>query len=468
MKDNFIKSSAIYFIGTLLLRGISFFTLPIYTRLMLPEDYGLYSLFTASLSIVTIFIGLQIQGTVNLSYNSRSEEEFESYVANISIFPFIILLLCLGALVIIPSLINVLQVPSLMYGVMMLVQAFIGVVVSIYTSELIIKKQPKKHLCFSLVFTLLTVLLSVSFVLMMRNQSYFAMVMASTLANIIVFSYILMKYIKRVNVKSLKQDWLHGLKLSLPLIFHVLSHQVLNVADRFMLAYFKTDIDVAIYSVIYSVGAIVQMIWTSINNAWVPWYFDHLREKCHDLIKVYAKQYIIFFSVGTTLFLLASPEITLVLGGKQYESGIYSVPLIVLAYFFVFLYGFYVNYEFAKEKTTIIPIATLLAAIVNIVLNIYIIPKYGIIGASFTTAVSYFLMLMFHYIVVVKGMKHRDFPDYYMWISIFAIFISMLVTYLAIHHFIIRCILCISIIIVYSLYLYYFVMKRNQLKLMKK
>ena len=181
MKDNFIKSSAIYFIGTLLLRGISFFTLPIYTRLMLPEDYGLYSLFTASLSIVTIFIGLQIQGTVNLSYNSRSEEEFESYVANISIFPFIILLLCLGALVIIPSLINVLQVPSLMYGVMMLVQAFIGVVVSIYTSELIIKKQPKKHLCFSLLFTLLTVLLSVSFVLMMRNQSYFAMVMASTL-----------------------------------------------------------------------------------------------------------------------------------------------------------------------------------------------------------------------------------------------------------------------------------------------
>ena len=77
-------------------------------------------------------------------------------------------------------------------------------------------------------------------------------------------------------------------------------------------------------------------------------------------------------------------------------------------------------------------------------------------------------MLMFHYVVVVKGMKHRDFPDYYMWISMLAVFVSMLVTYLVIHHFIIRCILCISVIIVYLMYLYYVVIKRNQIKLMKK
>lgn len=463
MKDNFIKSSAIYFIGTVLLRGISFFTLPIYTRVMLPKDYGLYSLFTATLSIVTIFIGLQIQGTVNLSYNSRSEKEFDSYVANISLFPFVILCLGLIILLIVPNLVNVLQVPSLMYGIMMLIQAFIGVVVSIYTSELIIKKEPKKHLCFSLIFTLLTVILSVSFVLMMKDSSYFAMVAASTLANLIVFSYILLKYIKRLNLETLKADWIHGLKLSLPLIFHLLSHQILNVADRFMLAAFKTDIDVAIYSVVYSVGSIIQMIWTSINNAWVPWYFDNLKTKCYDLIKDYAKQYIIFFSVGTTLFLLASPEILLVLGGRQYERGIYSVPLIVVAYFFVFLYGFYVNYEFAKEKTTIIPIATILAAIVNIILNLYVIPWYGIIGASFTTVISYFLMLLFHYFVVVVGMKHRDFPDYYMWISIFVIFISVLVTYLFIHSFMIRCMLCIIIMIIYSLYIYYFIIKKSKL-----
>ncbi|MDE5977916.1 MAG: polysaccharide biosynthesis C-terminal domain-containing protein, partial [Turicibacter sp.] len=147
----------------------------------------------------------------------------------------------------------------------------------------------------------------------------------------------------------------------------------------------------------------------------------------------------------------------LILGGKQYEQGIFSVPLIVLAYFFGFLYGFYVNYEFAKEKTIIIPIATILAATMNIILNIYVIPRYGIIGASFTTVISYFLMLLFHYLVVVIGMKHRDFPDYYMWISILIIFISVLMTYLVIHHFILRCILGIVILLAYLLYIYYFV-----------
>lgn len=467
MKDNFIKSSAIYFLGTILLRGISFFTLPIYTRLMLPEDYGLYSLFTASLSIVTIFIGLQIQGTVTMSYSNKTEKEFEAYVANISIFPIIILLLSLIALFFIPNFVDILQVPSLMFGVMMLVQGYASLVISIYTSELIIKKQPKKHLAFSIISTLLTVALSVSFILMFKDKTYFGMVFASTLANFIVFVYIFVKYIFRINLNSLKDDWIHGLRLSLPLIFHVLSHQILNVADRFMLARFKTDIDVAIYSVVYSVGSIVQMIWMSINNAWVPWYFDNLKQKSHEIIKVYSKQYIIFFSVGTTLFLLASPEVTLLLGGEQYAVGIYSVPLIVLAYFFVFLYGFYVNYEFANEKTTIIPIATLLAAMVNIVLNIFIIPTYGIIGASFTTAVSYFLMLLFHYIVVVKGMKHRDFPDHYMWFSVLAIIGSMIVTYLVINYFVIRLLMCLAILALYGGYIYYFVVKKNTLKIQK-
>lgn len=464
MKNNFIQSSLIYFLGTVLLRGISFLTLPIYTRIMLPEEYGLYSLFTASLSIVTIFVGFQIQGSVNLTYNTKSEEEFDTYVANISLFPLLILIISLLLLLIVPQLTITLRVPSVLFSIMMFIQAYFGVVINIYMSELIIKKRPKKHLVVSIITTILNVVLSVSFVLMFTDHSYFAMVIAGVIANLIIVIYIFFKYIFRIQLSSLKEDWKYGLRLSLPLIFHVLSHQVLNVADRFMLEKYQTEIQVAIYSVVYSIGAIIQMIWSAINNAWIPWYFENLKESSHKMIRLYSKQYIIFFSIGTVLFLLISPEITLILGGKQYYSGVNSVPLIILAYFFVFLYSFYVNYEFAKEKTILIPLATILAAIINIILNIYFIPRYGYLGASLTTAISYFLMLMFHYFVVVNVMKHRDFPDYYTWLSIVAILIGMSITYVFLDEVIIRVLIFIMIMLGYGGYVFYLLKKSNIIK----
>ena len=142
--------------------------------------------------------------------------------------------------------------------------------------------------------------------------------------------YICIKFIPRIDLGTLKKDWYEGLKLSLPLIFHNLSNQILNVADRYMLSAWKGTSEVAIYSFSYNLGSIINMIWLSINNAWIPWYFDQLKVKNYLLIKEYSKQYIIFFMWLTTSFLLISPELVYIMGGKQYMNGIYIVPLIAL------------------------------------------------------------------------------------------------------------------------------------------
>lgn len=452
LKNSFLKSSLIYFIGNILLRGVSFFTLPLFTRLMLPEEYGLYSLYTASLGVLSIFIGLQIQGTVNISFGNKELKEFESYISNITLFPLLGSIIGLLILICIPYSVKFLEVPSLIFGILMIIQAFWSIVISIYQSELVIKKQPKKHLIFSIITTVVQVGLSISLVLFLRDNTYLGRVLAGVLSNCLVGVYIFLKFIPRINFITLQHDWYEGLKLSLPLIFHNLSNQVLNVADRYMLAECEGNTEVALYSFSYNLGSIINMVWLSINNAWIPWYFDQLKKSKVLIIKQYSKQYIIFFLYSTICFLLVSPELVYLTGGEEYNYSVYVVPLITLGYFFIFYYSFYVNYQFYKQKTYLTPIATLGAAVINIILNIILIPKMGLIGAALTTAISYFLMLIFHYIMTVHILNHRDIPDKYLINSVVFIIVFTIILYFILNKLVIRWGILLVISIFYGMY----------------
>ena len=132
MSNKFVKSSIIYFLGNIFLKGINFFTLPIFTRLMLPSDYGMYSLYSASLGILMILVGLQIQGTVSLAYTNRTQEQFDSYVSNITLFPFIGVFLSIILVILVPFSSDILSVPSKAYGIIMIFQSFFNIIIILH------------------------------------------------------------------------------------------------------------------------------------------------------------------------------------------------------------------------------------------------------------------------------------------------------------------------------------------------
>jgi len=68
-----------------------------------------------------------------------------------------------------------------------------------------------------------------------------------------------------------------------------------------------------------------------------------------------------------------------------------------------------VNVEFYTRKTRLISIGTILAAVINVVLNIVLIPKYGYVIAAVTTIVSNFFLFVFHFIIVNYLLRIRIF-----------------------------------------------------------
>ena len=79
-KNKLLSSSLAYTIGNLLIQGISFITLPIYTRVMTQEDFGNYNLYSSWVGIFSIFIGLQITGSFSIA-KIKYENRFKEYIA---------------------------------------------------------------------------------------------------------------------------------------------------------------------------------------------------------------------------------------------------------------------------------------------------------------------------------------------------------------------------------------------------
>ena len=97
------------------------------------------------------------------------------------------------------------------------------------------------------------------------------------------------------------------------------------------------------------------------------------------------------------LFLLIGPEIILLMGGNKYIEAINVLPPVVVGFVFQFIYSLYVNIEFYHKKQKDIAFATIIAAVINIGLNAFFIPKYGYVAAAYTTLAGYIVLFIIHF-----------------------------------------------------------------------
>ena len=125
-----------------------------------------------------------------------------------------------------------------------------------------------------------------------------------------------------------------------------------------------------------------------------------------------SKIYLGVFSILIVGVLLLTPELMLIMGGNQYYSARFVMPPVIMGCVFQFAYGMYVNLEIYEKKTIVISIGTIGAAVLNIVLNMIFIPKYGYLAAAYTTLVGYAALFIFHYLIVkLLFVQYNDIYD---------------------------------------------------------
>jgi O-antigen/teichoic acid export membrane protein len=157
---------------------------------------------------------------------------------------------------------------------------------------------------------------------------------------------------------------------------------------------------VGLYSIAYQISMIYLFIIMGINQAWVPLFYEKMKNKEYVNIDNVLKRYSIFISILAVGFVIISPYLVKLLTTSDYLKAINVLPVIVIGFMFQYLYVQLVNYSFYEKKTLNIAIFSLLAASVNVALNYFLIPKFGYVAAAWTTVVSYVLLFLLHYINV--------------------------------------------------------------------
>lgn len=458
-KNKLLKSGFIFTIGNVLLQGLAFITLPIYTRIISKEVFGQFNLYISWISIISLIIGLQLSGSLGVA-KIKYKEKYDEYTVNIltisNIFFFIVFIVSYF----IREYLSLIFSFSENYVVLMILQSYLGYLSGFLSGYFIQLQKTTIAFFLSLFGAITNVVLSISLVYYL-DDDFLARVVGNITPAIIVSLITFIYFYKKKNIIYKKEYLFWGLSISLPLIFHQLGHNILNQFDRIMIGKMMTFKEVAVYSFGYNIGLVIQIVLHSINTAWIPWFFDAKKNNNEEL-HYYISRYIaigVFLTLG---YLTIFPELAYIMGGEQYRDSITFISLIIISYFFVFLYTFPVNIQFYNENTKFIPFGTLFAGVLNIVLNFLMIPKLDIYGAALATIISYLVLLVIHHLLTKKLYNYKEVTaKKYFFLIVIVISYSLLMNYF-IDSLVIRWSLGIVVLIFYVVYY-----KKDLIKLIK-
>jgi len=380
-------------------KGLALLTIPIFTRLMAPDEYGVMSIFASFVGLFTVIYGLGIRGAIGRYYYEDEDDFFGFFSSNFW------LIVCCGVLFSMVFLFlrnHIQRFFNIPIGMIYLGLATVlfGVIFQLYQGYLQASKQSKKISILTVVQSVVGTVGAIVIMLYLKEERYYGKAIAQLVASglmVIVSFYYLKKYIYfDINVKHIK----YSLTFGIPIVFHLLSQNLLNTFDQIIINQTIGQEATGLYSLAYRIGMIQILISMGILKAWTPMFYEKMKLGQYNQIESLAKKYGIIVAFIACSLILFSKDIIFVFADKSYFEALPVIPIVVVGYYFFFLYTIYVNYTFYQKKTSLIAIFTLVAGCINVGLNYWLIPIYGYIVAAWTTLFSYFILFLLHYVNV--------------------------------------------------------------------
>ncbi len=236
--------------------------------------------------------------------------------------------------------------------------------------------------------------------------------LANLFASLAVVLLLLPQYL-RMPWKFEKSLWKSMMIYSAPLVLVGIAGVINQFSDRyFMLRFlpgnYEENIDmVGVYSGCIKIAILMSLFTTAFNYAAEPFFFKHAdRKDAKELYATVARSFILVASFAFLSICLYLDIIKYILD-PSYWSALGIVPLILVAYLFLGLYYNISVWYKVTNKTNYGAIIAVAVAVFTILMNILLIPQFGIMGAAYTTVGAYLLMVVLGTII---GRKHYKVP----------------------------------------------------------
>ncbi|GIK61326.1 MAG: oligosaccharide flippase family protein [Ignavibacteriota bacterium] len=469
------KDTAIYGISTMIGRFLNFILVPLYTNIFSPADYGIIQLIYAYMAILNIvFIyGLDSAYLKFASFKDVGDDKDNFSTPYVSILMTSLLFVFL-IIMNISAIGNSLGIPSeyqylIYFGAAIL---FLDANVVIPFLKLRLERNAKIFSLYRIINILVNILLNVYLIIILK-WGIKAILLSNLIASAVSLLLLLPTIIKNFRFKFHSVLFKRMLKFGLPFLpagFAVMLVQVIDVPILEKLTDLQT---VGIYKANYKLGIFMMLYVNMFQFAWQPFFLQNAKEP--NAKEMFSKVLTYFTLAGSVMLVVVSLFISDIaqiriagfsIIGSEYWSGLHIVPIVLLAYLINGMYSVFSAGIYIEEKSIYVPFITGAGAVVNIIVNFLLIPVLSLTGAALATFASYLVMALGYYFVTQKFYQIK-YELKRIGHILFAVLITGTLFYYLHSSGNLLFVYKILILIIFSLYIYFVAVNRNEINLIK-
>jgi O-antigen/teichoic acid export membrane protein len=414
------RHSSHYFLAQLAFMGASFISLPILARVLSKDDFGRLGLILLSVNLLTTFARLGIPQSIVRFYPEEAESGFEArrrYVSTVFWSAVLIAVIATAAMACLTSVVGSkwggLDASFWFLGVLIGVEVAMAVVSETYRAQqksvLVSVLRPSGRLAGlagSLAFFFLI------------SASLPSFVAGRTLALIAVVLLFLVPLVRSGDIGLPQIDWSKVracVRYGLPLSLATSAGFFIDYGDRYVILLLRDAADVAAYSVPYDMlYFLTDALTTPLRMAIVPILFSLLaareNERASELL-AQALRGVLFVAVplGFGLWFLGH-DILVVVASQKYADSYVLLPVLAPGIIVGGLNFLLVVGLMFQRRTGVIAAVTIGSGVFNLILNLLLVPRWGLLGAAWATLISYCLHAAVSYRLSSRFLALQLFP----------------------------------------------------------
>lgn len=405
-----LTHSGLYAIGSIARSLAGFVMLPVYTRYLSPEDYGVASLMMLTISIFELLFGARLGHALPKYYFERDDQRYRNTLVSTA-------LVFTGATSVLTTLACYLlqtEISDILFGTprySLVVGIFsillLGQALETHGLDLMrLRQMPGLFVGVSILKLALQIALNV-WLIVYEGRGIVGLAVASALASSLIALMMLLYVIMTSGVRFSTHWAVRMFKFSWPMWLGGLAGLYIGSSGRYYMRIFSSIDDVGLYSLAERFAAILGMlIWQPFWQYWVPesyrYYNRGNAEPVFRGVFLLITTGLMLCGLGISIF---SGPVIQIMSSKEFHGAAAAVPFLILAAFFHCCTGF-TNFSFmVKEKTGRLSINHYITAGVVTVLYVLLIPILGFVGAAMALAGAHVIQFL---IVYYSARKHYD------------------------------------------------------------
>lgn len=387
-----VKNFLLLFAGNFVAKVLSFLMVPFYTAYLTTSEYGVSDLISTTVLLVLPFFSLLMDEAIMRFALDKGNDKNQVFTiaSTLSTVGFLFFLLVSPILLLFESIREYYWFILLYY-----VSLWVFNICSNFVKGL---DKVAIVMVAGIIHTIAYVGLNITFLACFKI-GVIGYLLAINISNLIAAVFLIVycalyKYVIRARLI----DWKLAkdmLRYSVPMIPDYISWWVINCSDRYMLTYIVGTAATGLYSAAYKIPTILVSVNVIFSSAWRISSVENFgsQESVNFYNKIYANYNAFLFASSSVLILLTKPLSFILLSGDFFYAWEIT-PFLILAFIFSTQAIFVGSIFTASKRTKKLFIAPLVGSILNILLNIILIPYIGEIGAAIATCVGYLVVLL--------------------------------------------------------------------------